>query len=138
MLRSFSADLPRIESPRRGLHATKIVSDRSRRRGLPARLPTSATRSTAIGPLSVATARCSSFRDARKSPSASALNLTMAEVEARSVMVQNIYQAVIENHAKSVVSKKRLSAADAIRNPALCAAVHKSAQNGGKIISVED
>ena len=53
-------------------------------------------------------------------------------------MVQNIYQAVIENHAKSVVSKKRLSAADAIRNSALCAAVHKSAQNGGKIISVED
>ena len=62
----------------------------------------------------------------------------MAEVEAWSVMVQNIYQAVIENHDKSVVSKKRLSAADAIRNSALCAAVHKSAQNGGKIISVED
>jgi hypothetical protein len=37
-----------------------------------------------------------------------------------------------------VVSKKRLSGADAIHNLALCAAAHKSAQNGGKIVAVAD
>ena len=49
--------------------------------------------------------------------------------------IQNIYQTLIE---KSVLAKKRLSAADAIHNLALCAAAHKSAQTGGKIIAVAD
>ena len=52
--------------------------------------------------------------------------------------VQNIYSALIEGHAKSVVSGKPLDAADAIHNLALCAAAHKSAANGGKIVTVRD
>ena len=56
--------------------------------------------------------------------------------EVKPAKIQNIYQAVIEEHARSVAAKKRLSAADAIHNLALCAAAHKSAQNGGRIISV--
>ena len=52
--------------------------------------------------------------------------------------IQNIYQTLIEGHAKSVLAKKRLSAADAIHNLALCAAAHKSAQTGGKIVAVAD
>lgn len=58
--------------------------------------------------------------------------------EVKPAKIQNIYQAIIEDHAKSVVAKKRLSAADAIHNLALCAAAHKSAQNGGKIVAVAD
>jgi len=52
--------------------------------------------------------------------------------------IQNIYQTLIEGHAKSVLAKKRLSAADAIHNLALCAAAHKSAQTGGKIVAVAE
>ncbi len=52
--------------------------------------------------------------------------------------IQNIYQTLIEGHAKSVLAKKRLSAADAIHNLALCAAAHKSAQAGGKIVTVAE
>ena len=58
--------------------------------------------------------------------------------EVRPARIQNIYQAVIEEHARSVASKKRLSAADAIHNLALCAAAHKSARSGGRIVSVAD
>ena len=50
--------------------------------------------------------------------------------------IQNIYQALIEGHAASIQAGKPLDAAGAIHNIALCAASHKSAQNGGKIISV--
>ena len=52
--------------------------------------------------------------------------------------IQNIYQTLIEGHAKSVLAKKRLSATDAIHNLALCAAAHKSAQTGGKIVAVAE
>lgn len=52
--------------------------------------------------------------------------------------LQNIYQTLIEGHAASVQSKKNLDGTDAIHNLALCAAAHKSAQNGGKIITVKD
>ena len=52
--------------------------------------------------------------------------------------IQNIYQALIEGHAKSVLGKKPLTADDAIHNLALCAACHESAKKGGKIISVKD
>ncbi len=50
--------------------------------------------------------------------------------------IQNIYQTLIEGHAKSVLAGKPLTAQDAIHNLALCAAAHKSAQNGGKVVSV--
>ena len=52
--------------------------------------------------------------------------------------IQNIYQTLIEGHAKSVVAKKPLAADDAVHNLALCAAAHKSAQTGGKIVAVKD
>ena len=51
--------------------------------------------------------------------------------------IQNIYQTLIEGHAKSVQTGKHLDAADALHNLELCAAAHKSAQNGGKLISVD-
>ena len=53
-------------------------------------------------------------------------------------MVQNIYQAVIENHAKSILEKKPLNADDAIHNLALCAAAHESAAKGGKIVASKE
>ena len=52
--------------------------------------------------------------------------------------IQNIYQTLIEGHAKSVLAKKPLNGDDAIHNLALCAAAHKSAQTGGKIVAVKD
>ena len=52
--------------------------------------------------------------------------------------IQNIYQTLIEGHAKSVVSGKLQNADDAIHNLALCAACHESAKKGGKIIAVKD
>ncbi|MBQ6599095.1 MAG: hypothetical protein IJH79_16210, partial [Lentisphaeria bacterium] len=51
---------------------------------------------------------------------------------------QNIYQSLIENHAASVQSGKRLCGCDGRHNLLLCEAAHKSAQNGGKIITVKD
>ncbi len=52
--------------------------------------------------------------------------------------IQNIYQTLIDAHAKSVQAKKPLTADDAIHNLALCAAAHESAKKGGKIISVKE
>ena len=52
--------------------------------------------------------------------------------------IQNIYQTLIDGHAKSVKAGKPLNADDAIHNLALCAAAHASAQKGGKLISVKD
>ena len=52
--------------------------------------------------------------------------------------IQNIYQTLIEGHAKSVLAKKPLTADDAIHNLALCAACHESAKKGGKTVSVKD
>lgn len=49
---------------------------------------------------------------------------------------QNLYQAVIENHARSVLTGRLLTADDAIHNLELCAAAHKSARSGGKIVSI--
>ena len=51
---------------------------------------------------------------------------------------QNIYQSLIENHAASVQTGKRLCGCDGRHNLLLCEAAHKSAQNGGKIITVKD
>lgn len=50
--------------------------------------------------------------------------------------IQNIYQTLIEGHAKSIQTGKYLNAEDALHNLELCAAAHKSAQNGGKLITV--
>ena len=52
--------------------------------------------------------------------------------------IQNIYQTLIEGHAKSVLAKKPLAGDDAIHNLALCAACHESARKGGKVVSVKD
>ena len=50
--------------------------------------------------------------------------------------IQNIYQTLIEGHAASIQTGKPLTAEGAIHNLALCAAAHKSAQSGGKIVAV--
>ena len=52
--------------------------------------------------------------------------------------IQNIYQTLIEGHAKSVLAKKPLTADDAIHNLALCAACHASAKKGGKVVAVKE
>ncbi len=51
--------------------------------------------------------------------------------------IQNIYQTLIEHHAASVQSGDLLNAEDALHNLELCAASHESAQNGGKLITME-
>jgi len=56
----------------------------------------------------------------------------------RPTRIQNIYQTLIEGHAKSVLEKKPLTADDAIHNLALCAACYASAAKGGRIIAVKD
>ena len=50
--------------------------------------------------------------------------------------VQNIYQALIIKHAKSVITKRPLNAVDGLRNLELCDAAHKSARKGGCKISL--
>lgn len=50
--------------------------------------------------------------------------------------VKNIYQALIEHHALSVIGKSPLRATDAVHNLALCEAVHKSASSGGITVDV--
>jgi predicted dehydrogenase len=48
--------------------------------------------------------------------------------------VQNIYQAVISRHARSIKDNKPLDAADAIGNLRLILACHKSAKENGKTV----
>ena len=55
----------------------------------------------------------------------------------RPAKIRNIYQTLIEGHAKSVIDGKPLTGDDAVHNLALCAACHASAKQGGKIISVD-
>ena len=52
--------------------------------------------------------------------------------------IQNIYQTLIEGHAKSVLAGEPLNADDAIHNLALCASCHASAKKGGKVVGVRD
>ena len=59
-------------------------------------------------------------------------------IAVRPARIQNIYQTLIEGHAKSVLSGVPLTADDAIHNLALCAACHASAKKGGRIVSVKD
>ena len=56
----------------------------------------------------------------------------------RPARIQNIYQALVEGHAKSVLEGRPLNADDAIHNLALCAACHASAAKGGKLVAVKD
>ena len=49
----------------------------------------------------------------------------------------NIYQTLIEEHAKSVLSGRRLTGENGLRNLELCAASHKSARSGGKVIKLK-
>ena len=56
----------------------------------------------------------------------------------RPAKIQNIYQALIEGHAKSIADGNPLTGDDAIHNLALCAACHASAQKGGKLVTVAE
>ena len=49
----------------------------------------------------------------------------------------NIYQTLIEDHAKSVLSGRRLTGENGLHNLELCAASHKSAKSGGKAIRLK-
>ena len=51
--------------------------------------------------------------------------------------IRNIYQTLIDGHAKSVLDGRLLNADDAIHNLALCEAVHASARKGGRTVSVK-
>lgn len=50
--------------------------------------------------------------------------------------IQNIYQALITGHAKSVLSKRPLCGCDAMRNLELCEATHRSARHHGRKVSI--
>ena len=49
---------------------------------------------------------------------------------------KNIYQSLIENHAASVQTGKRLCGCDGRHNLLLCEAAHESARKGGKIVTI--
>lgn len=51
--------------------------------------------------------------------------------------IRNIYQALIDGHAQSVLEGRPLDADAAIHNLALCAACHASARSGGKTVNVK-
>ena len=59
-------------------------------------------------------------------------------VPVRPAKIRNIYQTLIEGHAKSILDGKPLTGDDAVHNLALCAACHASAQKGGKLVSVAE
>jgi predicted dehydrogenase len=48
----------------------------------------------------------------------------------------NIYQTLIEKHAKSILAGRPLNAEDAVRNLKACIASHRSAKSNGKVCSV--
>ncbi len=52
--------------------------------------------------------------------------------------IKNIYQELIVHHADSIISGKPLNGEDAAHNLRLCAAVHESAANNGKVIEIKD
>jgi len=51
--------------------------------------------------------------------------------------VQNIYQAVISKHARSIIDNKPLNAADAIHNLRLILACYESAKDDGKMVRLQ-
>ena len=50
--------------------------------------------------------------------------------------IRNIYQELIEGHAKSVLAGKPLTGDAAVHNLALCSAAHASAQKGGEVMVI--
>lgn len=57
--------------------------------------------------------------------------------ELKPAKVKNIYQELVEHHAKSVLAKKPINAEDGLHNLELCAACHASAAAGGKKVKVK-
>ncbi|MFA6294707.1 MAG: Gfo/Idh/MocA family oxidoreductase, partial [Victivallales bacterium] len=51
--------------------------------------------------------------------------------------IRNIYQELVEKHAKSIISGDLLNAGDALHNIELCLASHESARSNGKTIEVK-
>lgn len=51
--------------------------------------------------------------------------------------IENIYQKVIQKHAQSILSNKRMDGQDGCHNLRLIAAAHESAQRGGAWIEIE-
>jgi len=51
--------------------------------------------------------------------------------------ISNIYQELVEKHAKSIISGSPLNAGDALHNIKLCLAAHESARSNGKTIEVK-
>ncbi len=49
---------------------------------------------------------------------------------------KNIYQTLIENHAKSILAGKPLDATNGVHNLKLCEAAHRSASNGGSLETI--
>jgi predicted dehydrogenase len=61
----------------------------------------------------------------------------MKTLELKPAKIQNIYQTLIDAHAKSVCDGKPLNADDAVHNLALCEAAHASAKKGGRLVTVK-
>jgi len=51
--------------------------------------------------------------------------------------IKNIYQAVVEKHAASILNEIPLSGDDAVHNLEMIVAAHESARNNGKIVAVD-
>ena len=51
--------------------------------------------------------------------------------------IKNIYQALIEHHAESILKGEPLNGDDGLRNLKLCVACHESAKKGGKTITIK-
>ena len=49
---------------------------------------------------------------------------------------ENIYQAVIDEHAKSILTGKPLSGEDGLHNVLLCEAAHRSAAQSGAVVAI--
>ncbi|NLZ62471.1 MAG: Gfo/Idh/MocA family oxidoreductase [Lentisphaerae bacterium] len=50
--------------------------------------------------------------------------------------ISNIYQELIEHHARSIQTGKHINAEDGAHNLRLCEAAHQSARQGGKMVSI--
>ena len=49
---------------------------------------------------------------------------------------ENIYQGVIDEHAESILAGKPISGEEGLRNVLLCEATHRSAAQGGSVVSI--
>ena len=59
-------------------------------------------------------------------------------IPVRPMRILNVYQALVETHAKSVLDGAPMAADAAVHNVALCAACHASAAKGGRLVAVKD